>query len=175
MLRPERSGLVRGLIYPVPDASLPFLGVHLTRKLDGSVWLGPNAVPALAREGYDRGDVDLHDVYDALRWPGTARMIRRHWRPGIDELSRSFSKRRFIRDARRYVPELRAADAVRGPCGIRAQAIGRDGTLVDDFRLSVAGDVVWVRNAPSPAATSSLAIAEELAARALGAAGQRSP
>jgi L-2-hydroxyglutarate oxidase LhgO len=166
-LRPERSGLVRGLIYPVPDPSLPFLGVHLTRKIDGSVWLGPNAVLSLSREGYRRGRVDPRDVLDALSWPGTARMMRRHWRAGASELSRSLSKRRFLRDVQRYVPELTAEDAVRAPAGIRAQAIDRDGTLVDDFRLSAAGNVVWVRNAPSPAATSSLAIAEELAELAL--------
>jgi L-2-hydroxyglutarate oxidase LhgO len=168
-LRPERAELVRGLIYPVPDPSLPFLGVHLTRKIDGSVWLGPNAVLSPAREGYRRGQFNRRDLFETLSWPGTARMMRRHWRAGISELSRSFSKRRFIADLQRYVPELTAADAVRAPAGVRAQAIDRDGTLVDDFRLSLAGDVVWVRNAPSPAATSSLAIAEELAELALSA------
>jgi L-2-hydroxyglutarate oxidase LhgO len=167
-LRSERSELVRGLVYPVPDPTLPFLGVHLTRKIDGSVWLGPNAVLALAREGYRRSDVDMRDVYDTVSWPGTLRMIRRHWRAGISELARSARKRLFIEDARRYVPELTIDDVVRAPAGVRAQALDRDGSLVDDFRLSVGGSVVWVRNAPSPAATSSLAIAEELVARAMG-------
>ena len=172
-LRPERAGLVRGLIYPVPDPALPFLGVHLTRRIDGSVWLGPNAVLSLSREGYRRGRLNRDDLLDTIRWPGTARMLRRHWRAGVDELSRSFAKRRFVGDLQRYVPELTAADAIPAPAGIRAQAIDRDGTLVDDFRLSVAGDVVWVRNAPSPAATSSLAIAEELAERVSVRAGGR--
>jgi L-2-hydroxyglutarate oxidase LhgO len=168
MLRPERSELVRGLIYPVPDPGLPFLGVHLTRKVDGSVWLGPNAVLALAREGYRRGDFAPRDVYESLSWPGTYRMMRRHWRAGIAELRRSFRKRLFIRDLQRYVPSLTADDAIPAPAGVRAQAIDRDGSLVDDFRLGVSDGVVWVRNAPSPAATSSLAIAEELAELALG-------
>ncbi len=165
-LRAARSDLVRGLIYPVPDPTLPFLGVHLTRKIDGSVWLGPNAVLSLAREGYRRGAVNGRDIYDTVSWPGTARMVRRHWRAGIDEVARSAIKGLFIRELQRYVPECRAEDAIRAPAGIRAQAIDRDGSLVDDFRLSVGGGVVWVRNAPSPAATSSLAIAEELVERA---------
>ena len=167
-LRPERSGLVRGLIYPVPDPTLPFLGVHLTRKIDGSVWLGPNAILSLAREGYRRADIDLRDVYDTVSWPGTRRMVKRHWRAGVHEVDRSLRKRRFIREAQRYVPAVGPADAVPATAGVRAQALDRDGSLVDDFRLSVSGGVVWVRNAPSPAATSSLAIAEELVARALG-------
>ncbi|HEY1689818.1 MAG TPA: L-2-hydroxyglutarate oxidase [Solirubrobacteraceae bacterium] len=166
-LAPERTGLVKGLIYPVPDPGLPFLGVHLTRKVDGEVWVGPNAVLSLARQGYGRASFDRRDAWDALRWPGTWRMAARHWRAGIDELRRSASKRVFIADARRYVPELRSADVQRAPSGLRAQALDRDGTLVDDFRLSVAGRVCWVRNAPSPAATSSLAIAEELLSRAI--------
>jgi (S)-2-hydroxyglutarate dehydrogenase len=166
MLRPERSDLVRGLIYPVPDPRLPFLGVHLTRKFDGTVWLGPNAVLALAREGYTYRQVRLRDVYETVTWPGTGRMMRRYWRVGISELARSASKRVFVRDARRYVPAVSDDDVVRAPAGVRAQALDRDGSLVDDFRLSVAGSVVWVRNAPSPAATSSLAIAEELFERA---------
>ena len=132
------------------------------------MWLGPNAVLSLAREGYGRGAVNLRDAYETISWPGTRRMIRRHWRAGAGELARSARKRLFIREARRYVPALTADDAVRAPAGVRAQAIDRDGSLVDDFRLSVAGGVVWVRNAPSPGATSSLAIAEELLARAFG-------
>jgi len=167
-LREERRHLVRGLIYPVPDPTLPFLGVHLTPRIGGEVWLGPNAVLSLAREGYGRADVNLRDVYDTATWPGTRRMMLRHWRAGVGELARSARKPLFIRELQRYVPELVVEDAVRAPSGVRAQAIDRDGSLVDDFRLSVTDGVVWVRNAPSPAATSSLAIAEELVARAIG-------
>jgi len=167
-LRPERAELVKGLIYPVPDPALPFLGVHLTRRVDGSVLVGPSAVLALGREAYGRGAMSPRDILDALSWPGTPRMMRRHWRAGIDEVGRSLFRWRFVRDVQRYVPSLSSGDVVRAPAGIRAQALDRDGTLVDDFRLSAAGGVVWVRNAPSPAATSSLAIAEELAERALG-------
>ncbi|MGB0096753.1 MAG: L-2-hydroxyglutarate oxidase [Solirubrobacteraceae bacterium] len=167
-LPPERSELVRGLIYPVPDPALPFLGVHLTRKIDGSVWLGPNAVLSLAREGYRRTDFNARDLYETLAWPGTYRMIKHHWRAGAGELARSLRKRAFVREAQRYVPALSVDDTVVAPAGVRAQAVDRDGSLVDDFRLSVGGGIVWVRNAPSPAATSSLAIAEELMARAVG-------
>jgi (S)-2-hydroxyglutarate dehydrogenase len=166
-LRPERAELVKGLIYPVPDPTLPFLGVHLTRRIDGTVWLGPNAVLAPTRERYSRGAVSPRDLADTLSWPGTWLMLRRHWRAAAGELRRSVRKRAFIAELQRYVPSLTAADAVRAPAGIRAQALDRDGALVDDFRLAINGTLVWVRNAPSPAATSSLAIAEELCERAL--------
>jgi L-2-hydroxyglutarate oxidase LhgO len=165
-LVPGRSHLVRGLIYPVPDPALPFLGVHLTRKIDGTVVLGPNAVLATARNGYERRRFDPRDTYEAISWPGTLRMLRRHWRAGVGELVRSASKRRFVAEAARYVPAIAVQDVVPAPAGVRAQAIDRDGSLVDDFRLGVGGNVAWVRNAPSPAATSCLAIAEELLARA---------
>ncbi len=165
-LRPDRAHLVRGLIYPVPDPALPFLGVHLTRKIDGTVVLGPNAILSTARDAYDRRRFDLRDAYDAISWPGTFRMLRRHWRAGVGELKRSASKRVFISEVARYVPAVSVDDVVRAPAGVRAQAIDRDGSLVDDFRLAVSGNVAWVRNAPSPAATSSLAIAEELLERA---------
>ena len=161
-LRPERSHLVRGLVYPVPDPALPFLGVHLTRTVAGSVLVGPNAVLAYAREGYRKRDVRAADLWDAVSWPGMWRVARRHWSSGAREVARSLSKRAFVRQARRLVPELAADDVLPAPAGVRAQAIDRDGTLVDDFRLDVSRNVVWVRNAPSPAATSSLAIAEEL-------------
>lgn len=164
-LAPDRTHLVRGLIYPVPDPTLPFLGVHLTRRFDGSVWLGPNAVLATALEGYRRSTVSWRELLETLSWPGTARMMRRHWRAGAGELYRSARKRAFISELQRYVPELQVQDAVPAPAGVRAQAVDRDGSLVDDFRLGVTRNVVWVRNAPSPAATSSLAIAEELVSR----------
>jgi L-2-hydroxyglutarate oxidase LhgO len=165
-LRPERAHLVRGLIYPVPDPALPFLGVHLTRKIDGAGLLGPNAILSTARDAYERRRFDPRDVYDANSWPGTLRMLRRHWRAGLGELVRSASKRQFVREVARYVPAVSPQDVVPAPAGVRAQAIDRDGSLVDDFRLGVNGRVAWVRNAPSPAATSCLAIAEELLARA---------
>jgi L-2-hydroxyglutarate oxidase LhgO len=165
-LRPERAHLVRGLIYPVPDPALPFLGVHLTRKIGGAVLLGPNAILSTARDAYERRRFDPRDVYDAISWPGTLRMLRRHWRAGVGELVRSASKRQFVREVARYVPAIAPEDVLPAPAGVRAQAIDRDGSLVDDFRLGVNGRVAWVRNAPSPAATSCLAIAEELLARA---------
>jgi L-2-hydroxyglutarate oxidase LhgO len=161
-LRPARSELVRGLIYPVPDPALPFLGVHFTRRVDGTVDIGPNAVLALAREGYGRREIVPRDVADTLRWPGFRRLARRHWRTGVRELHGSLSRRAFLREARAFVPALRDDDVEPAPAGVRAQAVDRDGTLVDDFRISRLGRVVAVRNAPSPAATSSLAIAEHV-------------
>jgi L-2-hydroxyglutarate oxidase LhgO len=166
-LRPERTHLVRGLIYPVPDPALPFLGVHLTRKIDGSVVLGPNAILSTAREAYERRRFVARDAYEALSWPGTLRMLRKHWRVGVQEIIRSASKRQFVRDVARYVPAVSIGDVLPAPAGVRAQAIDRDGSLVDDFRLATHGNVTWVRNAPSPAATSSLAIAEELVTHAV--------
>ncbi len=162
LLRAERRELVRGLVYPVPDPRYPFLGVHLTKRVDGEVLVGPNAVLALAREGYRRRDVSAADLRDVLAWPGFRRFARQHWRTGVRELDGSMRKRAFVAAARRYVPELRAADVVPGPSGVRAQALALDGSLVDDFRLSRTGRVTSLRNAPSPAATSSLAIAEHL-------------
>jgi L-2-hydroxyglutarate oxidase LhgO len=170
-LRPERAHLVRGLIYPVPDPALPFLGVHLTRKIDGTVVLGPNAILSTARHAYDRRQFVLKDTYDALSWPGTFRMLRRHWRAGVGEIVRSASKRQFVREVARYVPAVTPADVLPAAAGVRAQAIDNDGSLVDDFRISVAGGIVMVRNAPSPAATSSLAIAEYVAEQVVAAHG----
>ena len=166
-LVPQRADLVRGLVYPVPDPAYPFLGVHITPRIDGSVDVGPNAVLALAREGYRRRDVNLLDLGRTLAWPGTLRLFRRHWRMGAHELYGSFSKRVFTAAAQDYVPELTVRDLVRAPAGIRAQAVDRDGSLVDDFRISTLGPVTAVRNAPSPAATASLAIAEHVVDRIL--------
>ena len=166
-LRDSRRDLVRGLVYPVPDPAYPFLGIHVTRTVDGQVLLGPNAALAFAREGYHLRDVVVADVVDTLGWPGFRRLARRHWRVGAAELLRSASRRAFVRQAQRYVPELRVADVVRGPSGVRAQALDVTGALVDDFRISRRGHVVNVRNAPSPAATSSFAIAEHIADQVL--------
>lgn len=165
-LRPERRDLIRGLIYPVPDPALPFLGIHLTRTVEGSVLIGPSAILASAREGYRRTAFVARDMWDALAWPGAPRLFLRYRRVGVAEIHRALSKRAFIHEAQRYVPDLHPSDAVRAPAGVRAQAVDRDGTLVDDFRLATDGRILWVRNAPSPAATSSLAIAEELVQRA---------
>jgi L-2-hydroxyglutarate oxidase LhgO len=162
LLRPERRDLVRGLVYPVPDPRYPFLGVHLTKRVDGAVLVGPNAVLALAREGYRRRDVSAADLRDVVAWPGFRRFARTHWRTGLRELDGSLRRRAFVAAARRYVPELRPSDLVPGPSGVRAQALALDGSLVDDFRLTRSGRVTSLRNAPSPAATSSLAIAEHL-------------
>lgn len=159
-MRPESAHLIRGLVYPVPDPRYPFLGVHFTRRIDGTVDIGPNAVLATAREGYRRRDVDLGDLWDTLSWPGFRRLARRHWRMGATELHGSLSKRAFLRGARRYLPSLTKNDVDGAHSGVRAQALDRDGSLVDDFRISRLGRVTAVRNAPSPAATSSLAIAE---------------
>ncbi len=153
--------LVRGLIYPVPDPRYPFLGVHLTRTVGGEVLVGPNAVLALAYEGYNWRK--FGNIRQILGWPGTLRLARQHWRTGIKEVRGSLAKGTFVRAARRYMPELNAADLVRAPGGVRAQAVARDGRLVDDFVVDVHGNVVLVRNAPSPAATSSLAIAKHVA------------
>lgn len=163
---PAKRNLVRGLIYPVPDPRYPFLGVHFTRRVSGELDVGPNAVLALDREGYDgRGDARWADVRDVLGWPGFWRMAGTHWRTGVREVRGSFSVRAYLRDAQRYVPEIGVDDVVRGRCGIRAQAVDRDGSLVDDFRISQADGVTSVRNAPSPGATSSLAIAEHVVDR----------
>ncbi|MFA9430475.1 L-2-hydroxyglutarate oxidase [Egicoccus sp. AB-alg2] len=162
-LRPPARPLVRGLVYPVPDPAFPFLGVHLTRRVDGEVLVGPNAVLAFAREGYRWRDARPADLLDTLRWPGFQRLAARYWQPGAQEIRRSLSRRRFVADARRYVPALTEEDVVRAEAGVRAQAVARDGRLVDDFRFSSVGRVHSVRNAPSPAATSSLAIAELIA------------
>jgi L-2-hydroxyglutarate oxidase len=165
-LRPDRRDLVRGLIYPVPDPALPFLGVHLTRHIDGDVLVGPTALMAGARDAYRLGRVRPGDLGATLVWPGTWRMARRFWRTGLAETAYATSRRAFVRAAQRYVPDLRAEDVLPGPSGVRAQALGRDGTLVDDFVISHTGRALHVRNAPSPGATSSLAIARFVADRA---------
>lgn len=165
LLAPDRADLVRGLVYPVPDPRYPFLGVHLTRRVDGTVDVGPNAVLAGAREGYRWRDVRTHDLVETAAWPGSRIMAGRHWRAGVTEVLGSVSTRRFAGAAQRYVPELGVGDLRPGGAGVRAQAVARDGSLVDDFVIERIGPVAAVRNAPSPAATSSLAIAEEIVRR----------
>ena len=160
-LRPERRHLVRNLVYPVPDPALPFLGVHFTRRIvDAAVWLGPNAVLALSREGYRRRDVRPRDIAATLTYPGFRRLAASRWRTGGIEVYRDLFKGAFVAAGRRLVPELEAADVVPGPSGVRAQSVAADGSLVDDFRVDVQGrTLMHVRNAPSPGATSSLSLA----------------
>ncbi|MCW2771035.1 MAG: oxidoreductase [Aeromicrobium sp.] len=162
-LTPQATHLVRGLVYPVPDPDLPFLGVHLTRMFDGTVHAGPNAVLALAREGYTWGTVRPRDVADALRWPGTWRLGRQWWRTGVQEVARSVSRRRFLKSLQTLVPELTLSDIVPTHAGVRAQAIDRSGAMVDDFLLRRGPRQLHVLNAPSPAATAALEIARHLA------------
>jgi L-2-hydroxyglutarate oxidase LhgO len=167
LLADQRAHLVRNLVYPVPDPALPFLGVHFTRRIHGGVEAGPNAVLAFAREGYRRTSFDARDAWDAARWPGFWKMARRHWRTAVAEQARSLSRSAFARACARLVPEITASDLVPGGAGVRAQAVARDGALVDDFAIVQAERMVHVLSAPSPAATASLAIGDEIAARAM--------
>ncbi len=159
-LIPAREDMVKGLIYPVPDPAYPFLGVHFTRRVGGGVDIGPNAVLAFKREGYSRTDFSAADLIDVFRSQGFRRLARRHWRMGAAEMWGSVSKKAFIERARDFIPALTPADVAPAPAGVRAQALDPDGSLVDDFRITRVGGLVLVRNAPSPAATSSLAIGE---------------
>lgn len=164
-LSADAAAKVRGLVYPVPDPRFPFLGVHFTRGVDGVVRVGPNAVPALAREGYRWRDVSVRDTAASLGWPGALPLAREHWRMGVHETWGSLSRRAYLSRARRYLPSLRAGELRRSGAGVRAQAWGRDGSLLDDFAIDARGTVTILRNAPSPAATSSMAIAEHLLGR----------
>jgi (S)-2-hydroxyglutarate dehydrogenase len=166
-LEPSARGLVSGLVYPVPDPRFPFLGVHFTKRIDGAVWAGPNAVLAFAREGYRRRDVRPRELIDTLAFRGFQRLAARYLRTGLAEMWRDWWKPAFVRELQRYVPEIRADQLRAGPSGVRAQALERDGTLVDDFSLTGSQRVIHVRNAPSPAATSSLAIGRHLAEMAI--------
>lgn len=163
-----RTDLVRSLIYPVPDPRFPFLGVHFTRRIDGTVEAGPNAVPALAREGYRWSTVRGADLADLARTPGLRKLATRYWRTAAGEVARSLAPPLLLRAARRLVPAIRPGDLVRAGSGVRAQAVAPDGKLVDDFAIVSDERVVAVLNAPSPAATASLAIGEEIAARVEG-------
>jgi (S)-2-hydroxyglutarate dehydrogenase len=166
-LVPERSSLVRNLIYPVPDPRFPFLGVHFTRRINGSVDAGPNAVFAFRREGYKRTDFNLRDVISSLAFPGFRRMAAKNWQSGLDEFRRSFSKPAFVRALQRLVPEIRKGDLISGGSGVRAQAITRDGALVDDFQFVPSEKMLHVLNVPSPAATASLMIGKVIAETAV--------
>ncbi|MEU4692853.1 L-2-hydroxyglutarate oxidase [Actinoplanes sp. NPDC023714] len=167
-VKPAKADMVRGMIYPVPDPRYPFLGVHFTRRVTGVVEVGPNAVLATAREGYTRTKVNVLDLAAIAAWPGTWHMARQHWRTGVKEVRGSLSKRRYMAEAMQYVPEIGADDVQRAGAGVRAQALDRDGSLVDDFRIHRLGPITAVRNAPSPAATSSLAIAEHVVGEIYG-------
>jgi (S)-2-hydroxyglutarate dehydrogenase len=164
-LRPERSGLVRGSVYPVPDPSLPFLGSHLSRGPSGEVMVGPSALLAGARDAYALRKVNGRDLAETVAWPGTWRLARRHWRAALGEAGGALSRRRFVAQAARLIPSLAPEDVLPGWAGVRAQALGRDGKLVDDFVLHRTGAAIHVRNAPSPAATSALALARLIADR----------
>jgi L-2-hydroxyglutarate oxidase len=161
-LIPERSSLVRNLIYPVPDPRFPFLGVHFTRRISGSVDAGPNAVFAFRREGYRRTDFNLRDLASSIAFPGFRRMAAKNWRSGFAEFRRSFSKPAFVRALQRLVPQVREEDLVPGGSGVRAQAVTRDGALVDDFQFVPSEKMLHVLNVPSPAATASLVIGKTI-------------
>ena len=163
-LKPEKASLVRGLIYPVPNPSFPFLGVHCTRMMDGSVHLGPNAVLAFSREGYHKSTISVRDTIETLSFPGFWKLAARHWREGAREMVRSFSRAAFVRSLQRLVPEITDEDVIPSEAGVRAQALRPDGTLEDDFLIINHGRTVHVCNAPSPAATASLKIGETVAA-----------
>lgn len=161
-LAPGRESMVRNLIYPVPDPSFPFLGVHFTRMIDGGVECGPNAVLALSREGYDWTKINLSDLAQTLRFGGFQKLALRHWKTGIGEMHRSLRKSVFVKALQKLLPSLRSSDLVRGRAGVRAQAVSKEGDLVDDFLFQSSESAIHVLNAPSPAATASLAIAQTI-------------
>lgn len=161
MMATDRRDLVKGMIYPVPDPRFPFLGVHFTRGVYDEVHVGPNAVPALAREGYSWGQISLKDTVDSIRWPGAASLAKQHWLMGVREISSSLLKPLYFQQARQFVPELKSRDLVaKSAAGVRAQAWDKDGSLLDDFAVDQVGQVTLLRNAPSPAATSAMSIAD---------------
>ena len=162
-LKPSAQKLVKNLIYPTPDPAFPFLGVHFTRMIDGSIECGPNAVLALAREGYLKTDFSMRDIWEIITWPGFRHVARRHWRTGLGEYKRSIFKSAFVTALQRLVPEITKDDLVPAAAGIRAQACSRDGGLLDDFEIRTIGSTVHICNAPSPAATASLSIGQHVA------------
>jgi len=163
ILKPEKSYLVRGNIYPVPDPEFPFLGVHFTPRMDGSIWLGPNAVLAFAREGYSFFTINPSELWDAITYPGFIKLATKYWKIGASEMYRDLVRSAYVKALQRYIPEVQPEDCLPGPAGVRAQAMSIDGNLVDDFVFEGADGIVHVRNAPSPAATSSLAIGKYIA------------
>jgi len=164
--KPSMAGLVSGLVYPVPDPAFPFLGVHFTRGIDGTLHAGPNAVPALAREGYGRASVSARDLLDSVGFPGLRSLARQYARTGALEVWRDLVKPAYLAQMRRYIPAIQSKDLVFGPSGIRAQCLNRSGALVDDFLITEADGVIHVLNAPSPAATASIVIGQHIASRA---------
>lgn len=161
-LKPEAASLVKNLIYPVPNPDFPFLGVHFTRMIDGSVECGPNAVLAFAREGYTKASINPYDLFESLTYPGFIRLAAKYWREGAGEMWRSFSKAAFVKALQRLVPDINSEDLEPAPAGVRAQAVGRDGTMLDDFRIQCNDRITHVLNAPSPAATASLNIGQHI-------------
>jgi L-2-hydroxyglutarate oxidase len=166
-LKKEREHLVKGLVYPVPDPDLPFLGVHFTRNVKGYVEAGPNAVLATAREGYRKRDLNIRDFSETLRFPGFWRVAKREWKTGINEVNRSLRKSVYTHDLQKMIPEIESNDLTTGGAGVRAQAVRRDGTLLDDFAIERTERAVHVLNAPSPGATSSLEIGKYIAGLAV--------
>ena len=162
-LAPERQGLIRNLVYPVPDPQFPFLGVHFTRMIAGGIEAGPNAVLAFKREGYTKTSFSLRDTFATFTYPGALRLFSKHWKMGLGEFHRSFSKKAFVRALQKLLPDVRAEDLAPGGAGVRAQAIAQDGGLVDDFKIVEAERMVHVLNAPSPAATASISIGRAIA------------
>jgi L-2-hydroxyglutarate oxidase LhgO len=162
VLRPEKAHLVKGNIYPVPDPEFPFLGVHFTPRMDGSIWLGPNAVLAFAREGYSFFTINGSELLDSITYPGFFKLATKFWKVGAGEMYRDLVRSAYVQALQRYIPELQPEDCLPGPSGVRAQAMAVDGSLVDDFVFEGADGIVHVRNAPSPAATSSLAIGKHI-------------
>jgi L-2-hydroxyglutarate oxidase LhgO len=163
ILRPEKRFLVRGNIYPVPDPEFPFLGVHFTPRMDESIWLGPNAVLAFAREGYSFFTINPPEFWDALTYPGFFKLATKYWKVGAGEMYRDLVRSAYVKALQRYIPTLQPEDCLPGPSGVRAQAMAPDGSLVDDFVFEGSDGIMHVRNAPSPAATSSLAIGKYIA------------
>ena len=170
-LKKSATHLVRNLIYPVPDPNFPFLGVHFTRRIDGSIECGPNAVLAFAREGYRKTDISIRDFTQTLAWPGFQKVARKYWRTGLGEYHRSFSKSAFVKALQKLVPDITTADLQPAGAGVRAQACSRDGGLLDDFEIRQFGRVIHVCNAPSPAATASLSIGQAIASRVAAVSG----
>ena len=159
VLRPEKRHRVRALIYPVPDPRFPFLGVHFTRRINGDVWAGPNAVMAFAREGYQRWKISPKDLLEIVSYSGFWKLAAQYWKMGLVEMYRDYVKAAYLKELQRYIPDLQSDDILPGPSGVRAQALAKDGRLLDDFVIYHRENIVHVVNAPSPAATSSLVLA----------------